>query len=174
MELDTLYISVEIKNDQLQQFFKNAPQPEHIDDNWTAWWDSRLMYDKSDLDRIPGYSKRNNRAVLEELLSDPSFSASEHYDEANQCWTFIALHFSENYIEILPMLAFLKQLAPYCVSGVALIYDWMWGGNTIMAFVQFEAGKAWLKPVTESFEIDLKLFEHADQQIRAAAEKMQD
>lgn len=154
MELNTLYIRVQIEKNNLTTLFSAKPGPELLDENWQQWWDSREMYSKTALDVIPTYSKQSNREVVDELLHDRFFAATEHYDEDKKCWTFIALNFSENYHEILPILAFIKQLGKFSEEGQALIYNWMWGGKSVMAFVKIQHGQALLQPVTESTQID--------------------
>lgn len=171
MELDTLYISIQIEKEKLHAFFAAEPIQAIIDENWRQWWDSRQMYHKITLETIPSYSKRRIRDVLDDVLKTNAYGATEHYDDEHQHWTFTALHFSENYQEILPMLALFKQLGTYTESGFALIFDWMWGGDTVMAYIDFKEGKASLEPATVSYEIDLRRFEEADQNLQATAEK---
>lgn len=172
MELDTLYISIQIKKERLNAFFAARPMPAPIDKNWNQWWESRQMYNKLALETIPIYSKRCIRDVLDDLLKTASYGATEQYDDANQRWTFVALHFSENYHEILPMLALLKQLGSYTQTGFALIFDWMWGGDTVMAYVDFKGGEASLEPVIASYEIDLNRFEEADSYLQILSETL--
>lgn len=172
MELDTLYISTQIEKERLNAFFAARPIPATIDKNWNQWWESRQMYNKLALETIPIYSKRCIRDVLDDLLKTASYGATEQYDDANQRWTFVALHFSENYHEILPMLALLKQLGSYTQTGFALIFDWMWGGDTVMAYVDFKGGEASLEPVIASYEIDLNRFEEADSYLQILSETL--
>jgi hypothetical protein len=127
------------------------------------------MYGKTALEIIPSYSQARIREVFDNLLKDRFYGAKEHYDEEKQLWTFAALNFSENYHEILPMLALLKQLEGYALDGFALIFDWMWGGDTVMAYVDFKEERALFETVTESAEIELKRFEEADQNLQALA-----
>lgn len=170
MELDTLYIQIQIERKNLARFFSAKPSPEELDDNWREWWGSREMYSKTALEAIPTYSKQYNREVVDELLCDRFCAAAEHYDENKQCWTFIALNFSENYHEILPMLAFIKQLAKFSEVGLALIYNWMWGGESVMAFVQIQHGQALLQPVRESVQIAPEILKDIDSYLQVVAD----
>ncbi|WP_418360821.1 hypothetical protein [Sphingobacterium detergens] len=164
-ELNSLYINVQIKKEKLEQFFRAKPHQAGMDDNWRQWWDSREMYNKEALIAIPSYRSETNRAVLDELLRDEYFGAMEQYDTEKLQWTFAALNFSENYYEILSLLAFLKHLAEYTEGGFSIIYDWMWGGDSIMAFVEFEQGKALLEAVSESTQLAPGLIEKADKNL---------
>ncbi|WP_104385419.1 hypothetical protein [Sphingobacterium sp. HMA12] len=172
MELDSLYIKIQIEKARLNEFFAAQPISPNYDDNWSQWWESRQMYSKTALEIIPGYSQARNREVFDNLLKDRFYGAKEHYDEEKQHWTFAALNFSENYHEILPMLALLKQLEGYALDGFALIFDWMWGGDTVMAYVDFKEGYALLETVTEPYEIELRRFEEATQNLQALAEEL--
>ncbi len=70
------------------------------------------------------------------------------------------------------MLALLKQLEGYALDGFVLIFDWMWGGDTVMVYVDFKEERALFETVTESSEIELKRFEEADQYLQALAEDL--
>jgi len=170
MELDTLYIRMQIAKENLATFFSAKPGPEMLDENWKQWWTSREMYSKTALEAVPTYSKQYNREVVDELLDDRFFAAAEHYDEDKRCWTFIAFNFSENYHEILPMLAFIKQLAKFSDEGLVLIYNWMWGGESVMAFVRCQHGQALLQPVTESAQIPSEILRDIDRYLQVAAD----
>ncbi|KKO89231.1 hypothetical protein AAW12_24280 [Sphingobacterium sp. Ag1] len=170
MELNTLYIRVQITKKNLATFFLAKPSPEEPDENWREWWHSREMYSKTALETIPAYAKQSYRDVVDELLHDRFFAAAEHYDEDKQCWTFMALNFSENYHEILPMLAFIKQLAKFSEEGHALIYNWMWGGESVMAFVQIQYGQALLHPFTKSAQIAPDILADIDNYLQVVAD----
>lgn len=172
MELDSLYISIQIEKVRLDEFFAETPISPNNDDNWSLWWASRQMYGKTALEIIPRYSQAHIREVFDNLLKDRFYGAKEHYDEEKQRWTFTVLNFSENYQEILPMLALLKQLEGYALEGFALIFDWMWGSDTVMAYVDFKEGSALLNAVTESAEIELNRFEEADQNLQSLTEEL--
>ncbi|WP_433900996.1 hypothetical protein [Sphingobacterium puteale] len=172
MELDTLYISIQIEKERLNAFFAARPMQAAIDKNWLQWWESRQMYNKSDLETIPTYSRQCIRDVLDDLLNTASYGAMEQYDDTDQRWTFAALHFSENYHEILPMLALFKQLGSYTQTGFALIFDWMWGGDTVMAYIDFKGGEASIEPVIASYEVELKRFEEADSYLQVLSETL--
>jgi len=170
MELNTLYINIQIKKGKLNEFFVAKPMTTGIDDNWKQWWDSCEMYNKTELKNIPTYTKENNRNVIDDLLRDSFFCSTEQYDDKKQQWGFTSLNFSENYYEILPMLAFLKQLGLYTESGYALIYDWMWGDEAVMAFVEFRKGQAWLEPITTHAQIAPKILDEANRYLQEVSE----
>ncbi|WP_312555155.1 hypothetical protein [Empedobacter brevis] len=172
-EYHSLYIRVKISEEKLQQFFNARPVAQSTDENWLTWWNSHEMYSKQPLEQIPQYHTQNNRAVFDQLVNDRNFGSVEHYDTASQSWTFISAFFSENYIEILPMLALLKHLATYQhpeETGVALIYYFLWGDDEVMAYLEFANGQAMLKPYTKTQEIDAAILGEANKAIEAAVE----
>ncbi len=172
-EPNSLYVKIKIKEEKLGHFFQQKPIHLTIDDNWRAWWDSREMYSKQELTYIPIYRTENNRAVFDELLKDIDFGSFEQYDRHAQSWTFVSVFFSENYLEILPMLALLKNLASYqepTEKGIAMIYDFCWGGTSTMAFLEFYEQKALLKDYTETTQIEPSILEEANQVLSATVE----
>lgn len=46
-EFSSLYVKVSIFKAKLEQFFQQKPMPKSLNDNWSAWWDNREMYDKN-------------------------------------------------------------------------------------------------------------------------------
>src|SRR5690606_6097767 len=112
-EPNSLYVKIKITKEKLQQFFLDKPRVQTIDENWRTWWDSREIYSKQALENIPVYCAESNRHILDGLIDDQDFACFEQYDPISQHWIFVSVFFSENYTEILPMLAFLKDLAHY-------------------------------------------------------------
>lgn len=170
-EYSSLYINIEITEEKLNQFFLDKPVSQVLDDEWQGWWDSRKMYGKQSLEQLPVYGTATNRDVFDELLQDRDFGAKEFYDSASKRWIFIAVFFSENYNEILPMLSLLKSLASYKEStqrGVAFIYDFCWGHHEVMAYLEFADQKALLKEYITPGEIASVIIEEADRRIEQA------
>lgn len=158
-ELNSLYVSVEIKKDRLEEFFKEKPVKLEPDQDLATWWDSRKMYSPSPLTDIPHYGGyETNRAVFESLLKDPQTGTKQEDKEG--VFSFSVVFFSENYFEILPMLSWLKTLAGYLSpeqKGVALIYDYFWGSGDVMAHLEFNGPNASLTTVDSFKKINKEL-----------------
>lgn len=170
-EPHSLYVKIKITKEKLQQFFLDKPLPQTVDDNWQSWWDSREMYAKQTLEHIPLYTVDSNRKLLDELLNDRGSGCLEAYDLHSQNWTFISVLFSENYIEILPMLALLKSLAHYQDSdgtGVAMIYDHLWGDGGVMAYLDFSGKQAVLKNYKTTTEMEPATLQKANETLETA------
>ena len=173
-EYASLYIKIQIKEERLRQFFLDKPVPQTVDENWLQWWDNREMHSKPPLLNIPHYQVQNNRAAFDQLLHGRDFGSVEHYDKTDKSWTFITVFFSENYLEILPMLSLLKNLATYQDmgdTGVAFIYDFCWGGEEVMAYLEFAGQQAIFNNYISPREIAPSILEQANSTLEAAMEK---
>lgn len=173
-EYNSLYVSVRIRQESLQQFFLEKPVPQHAADDWLTWWDSRDMYSKHPLEHIPHYPVQNNRAAFDQLLNDRDFGSAEHYDADTETWTFVSAFFSENYVELLPMLSLLKQLAGHQDTGgtgVAFIYDFFWGCHEVMAYLEFADQQARFKSYTSPTEIHPPVLEAANQLLEVTVDE---
>lgn len=169
-ELNSLYVRIEIKKENLERFFQDKPMPAEIDQDWTSWWDSREMYSPSPLTEIPvysdipSYSSATNRDIFESFTKDPQTGSHVQEDGLS----FSTLFFSENYEEILPMLAWLKSIARYMDAGeegVAMIYDFFWGGGSVMALLLFSDQQASFRPACDISEIDPEILDAANTHI---------
>ena len=170
-EYDSLYISIQIPQDRLQQFFQATPSVAELTADWRTWWDSRAMYSKPALEQVPRYPFSSNRAVLDNLLGQRNSGSMEQYDAANGRWTFLALFFSENYTELLPLLALLKSLAPYLdagATGSALVYDYYWGSAEVMAYLRFADQEALLTDCMQTTVIAPEVIQEADTALQDA------
>ena len=173
-EQNSLFIQIKITEEKLQQFFRANPLPHVVDDNWLNWWNSRDMYQPRALEHIPVYEK-NNRAVINDWLNNRRMGCTENYEPASQTWTFSSVFFSENYTEILPMLALLKDLATYQDAGqegFALVYNFYWGSDAVMAYLDFSNGEALLRNNVDMLLINPAITETANRQIEAAAKAL--
>lgn len=167
-EYNSLYINIQIEEAKLRQFFEEKPAEQSVDKNWLTWWDSRKMYGKQPLDSLRTYQTSSNRVIFDELLLGRDYGASEHYNEASKTWIFISVFFSENYQEILPLLALLKNLASHQDmgdKGVAMIYDHLWGSDSVMAYLEFTHQQARLKDYTQTAAIELSILHAANQSL---------
>ncbi|WP_433903496.1 hypothetical protein [Sphingobacterium puteale] len=173
-EYSSLYIKITIRKEKLQYFFQDKPVPQNVDENWSKWWDSREMFGKQALLNIPYYHVQSNRTVFDQLLDGRDFGSVEHYDKNDEIWTFTAIFFSENYTEILPMLSLMKQLATYqdkANTGIAFIYDFCWGSEEVMAYLEFTGQQALLKNYKVTDEIESSVLKEANLKLEDAVEK---
>lgn len=153
----SLYLKIKTKKENLERFFQDKLVAPEIDSDWTSWWDSRKMHSKSPLTKVPIYAwVKTNRGLVDSYLSDPQTGTREQGKDQGEWELAIAL-FSQNYTEILPMLAWLKSIAAYMEAddeGVAIIYDYFWGSGSVMAHVVFTGREASFRLTNSTAEMD--------------------
>lgn len=162
-ELKSLYVSVRISKDRLDQFFADQPARAAVNENWIAWWESRQMYGPTPLTEIPSYTIAANRELVDIYLGMPKSTSFEDA-ETPGVWRFGVTFFSENYSELLPGLAWLTSLAAYMApdeEGVAMVYDYFWGDQTVMAHIVFKDQQALLQTTARTSELDPELLKAA-------------
>ena len=172
----SLYVKLKITKEKLDQFFLQCPLPLKVDAEWQQWWDGREMYNKEELRELPAYGSPNYRTVIQELLDEPRFAAAESYDETTQTWTLLVLYFSENYTESLPMLSLLKHLGSDVKGGddnVALLYDFLWGNGSVMAYIEYTGQRAVLTNYSETAELAPAVMAAADAALEALCQRLQ-
>lgn len=168
----SLYVNLEIKKEKLEEFLREKPRPLLIDDNIMNWWKSRKMYSPRDITTIPQkdlyYQDSTNDELIKSLLSNQRMVAHQHYNDDEQKWVFLVLQLSENYIEILPMISLLKQLATYQnkkEKGIAIIYDFLWEDKNVMATLHLSDSQATLSQVSEIAAIDAEIVAKANKSL---------
>ncbi|TWV93982.1 hypothetical protein [Chitinophaga pinensis] len=174
-ELRSLYVSIKTKKENLERFFNASPQKPVVDQDWITWWDSREMYSKSALDEIPFFNSATNGAILASYKDNPQTAGTEIWDAAAGTWTFDILFLSENYLEIMPVLAWLKGMAPFLEEGdegVAIIYDYFWGDKDVMAHLAFKDQQATFKLTSHTSKLDKQVLAAADATLQLAYDRM--
>ncbi|MGS2760922.1 hypothetical protein [Sinomicrobium sp. M5D2P9] len=178
-EPSSLYVSIEIKKEKLEAFLKAQSKPLAVNIDVLAWWKSREMHSPTDIATVPQnhlhYPYATNGTLIKNFVTDQRFGASQQYHDAAQIWTFILLQFSENFLEILPMISFFKQLATYqsqAEKGTAIIYDFLWGDGTVMAHLDFSGRQATLTKVSKTAAIDSEIAEKANKSLQHVLDKL--
>ncbi|MDQ1167739.1 hypothetical protein [Flavobacterium sp. SORGH_AS_0622] len=165
-ELSSLFSKLKITKAQLENFLKSAPEKPTLNDNWQKWWDSREMYSKMDLtpEYLRYYNEKTNQEVLDGWMEYKQAMAFSDYDEAKEEWQWGLLFFSENYVEMLPMLAFIVSMEKFVTESTenrAIVYPYFWGDSNVDAYIYFENGKAVLSPqVKSTSDVNVALMEN--------------
>jgi len=166
-ELRSLFVKLNIQKENLHRFLSAQVTTPVIYEDWTAWWNSRKMYSKTPLEAIPKASQPTNGEVFASCLNFRESISQEKQEEG--VYYFISGFFSENYYEILPMLAVLKSAALYMEpgdEGIAIIYDYFWGDKDVLAHLELKAGHAELKHTTDTSQIDKKVLAESNKMIQ--------
>ena len=154
----SLYVQVTMQPPQFAAFLAASPAQPTVNANWEAWWDSREMYSKRPItESLYGYENYiSNQQIIDAWVADYFSIAASIYDPETGVWRFSVNEFSENYGEILPTLAFLEGVLPFREENpadFAVVYDFFYGGDSVMAFIDFVQGK---------IQFDINVFEKQD------------
>ena len=169
----SLYISIQIDQKALSDFLEQPCRPPTLDEQWTKWWDTRQMASKQLLDPAHHGFKGSGRALLDQILQDKYAFGQEHYNDERSLYTFLSVFYTENFLELLPLLCLLKNLGTHQgprQRGFALIYDYYWGSEEVMAFMEFNQGVAQLFTYECIGEIPAALLDEATRSLTAAME----
>ncbi|SFD38898.1 hypothetical protein [Flavobacterium phragmitis] len=155
-ELSSLFCKVKITKSQLDKFLNSPPEKPELNDNWLKWWDSRKMYSKMPLTSklLRFYDDNNsNEEILNGWISYQEAMAFSDYDETTEEWHWGIMFFSENYLEMLPMFAFIISLEKYVSESPenrAIVFPFFWGDNGVHVYIHFEEGKAILSATVQT------------------------
>ncbi len=171
----SLYIKVQVSKETLDAFLKARPIASTINSNWLEWWDSRAMHSKMELKNIPAYIVPTNGDILEDILEDKYIVAKQAYKDGY--WYLMGLQFSENYTEILPMVSWIKDLAAHLepdATGVAFIYDYLWGDKTVMAHIEISEKLGKLTRIRRTTEINKEILDEANEMFENLINSLED
>ena len=167
----SLYLKIKTKKENLERFFQDKLVAPEIDNDWTSWWDSRKMHSKSPLTKVPIYAwAKTNRGLVDSYLSDPQTGTREQGRDQGEWELGIAL-FSQNYTEILPMLAWIKSIGGYMEAGdegVAIIYDYFWRSGRVMSHIEFTGHEASIRLTNKTHERDQNVVAAANSMLKNA------
>lgn len=169
-ELSSLYCKIKITKPELEKFLSSPLVEPQLDQNWLNWWESRKMYSKMELTQnmLRSYGDNSNQEVINGWIDYPEAVAFSDYNETTQEWHWGMLFFSENFVEMLPMFAFIISLEKYVIESKeneAIVFPFFWGDDGVNAYLYFENGKAVLSPkvqilkdIDSNFAEQTKLF----------------
>lgn len=106
-----------------------APRPAISYSDWQKWFDSKDMYGSARVD-AEWLQDSGARSLQEVVQMWTGTGGSSHYDPQTGRWQFALLEFTDNYGEMIQLLAPLRSVAPYCQPGsdsFLLIYSYIWG-----------------------------------------------
>ena len=176
-ELNSFFLRVSIDKAQLDEFLQAKPSTFVVTDNWRDWWDSREMYGDSSIDDeigalpLPSYEE----FVKAWTTDEEAFAFSEFNADANT-WDFGIILCSENYDDILPLIAFCANLAPHTrpsADNFAIIYPYFWGDSELMLYLTFEDGKAEPSLANEVDEVEQEHLDCAEERLHEKWIEMQ-
>ena len=165
---NSLFAKIKIKKDKFTEFLQSKPDQPKLDKNWLDWWNSKEMYGKSELTQtqIYGYDDPTNADIINGWTNAKQSFTFSDYDAENEIWNFGIIMFSENYLEMIPGLSFIKSVASFKDDNsddFAIIYNYFWGSNDINAYVEFKDNESFFDIKTkEKSDILPKILEYTE------------
>lgn len=165
-EESSLFVKIKITEQQLKKFLHLKCVPLVAEDDVTAWWNSREMYQKTSFEALSGGIDGTNQDVIGSFLNDRQRFGGTEYNKEEGCWILYSIFFSENFGEMLPVIGLLKQIAQFKESvadDFAMIYDFYWGSDAVNAYIEFDGDHAVLKDFKITTEIPPPQLNYANQ-----------
>lgn len=130
-EPSSLYMRCNMSAAQYATAMAAPPGAPSAYDDWQTWFDGRGMYGPG---KVAKEWLRDSDAIsLGGLLEGwKGWGALSHYDEDTGRWQFALLQFTDNYGEMIQLLAPLRSVASYCKAdgdSFLLVYPYIWGGG---------------------------------------------
>ncbi|AXK55127.1 hypothetical protein [Pseudomonas protegens] len=128
-EPSSVYLRCNMTPEQYAQAMAAPPRPAISYSDWQKWFDSKDMYGSARVD-AEWLQDSSARSLQEVVQMWAGTGGSSQYDPQTGRWQFALLEFTDNYGEMIQLLAPLRSVAPYCQSGsdsFLLIYSYIWG-----------------------------------------------
>lgn len=145
-EPSALFAKIHISKEKFAEFLKGKPAKPSIDDDLLAWWESRKMHSKSALTEKCFFENTlpTNEEVINSWKEEVETITFSDYDPVQELWIYAINLFSQNFLEILPTLIFLKSVESYKQANdddFAMVFDYFWGDEGVMAYMAFPNNK---------------------------------
>lgn len=126
-----MYLRCTISPDQYAKAMAAPPGAALTYHDWQKWFDGKGMYGPGTVD---AESLRDSGATsMADLVQAwVGAGALSRYDPTSGRWQFALLQFTDNYGEMIQLLAPLRGIAPYCTAeadSFLLIYSYVWGNG---------------------------------------------
>ncbi|ROL81348.1 hypothetical protein BLX41_05760 [Pseudomonas protegens] len=128
-EPSSVYLRCSMTPEQYAKAMAAPPRPALSYNDWQKWFDSKDMYGSARVD-AQSLEDSGAKSLQEVAQMWAGAGGTSHYDPQTGRWQFALLQFTENYGEMIQLLAPLRSVAPYCQPGsdsFLLIYSYIWG-----------------------------------------------
>lgn len=128
-EPSSVYLRCSMTPEHYAQAMAAPPRPAIAYNDWQKWFDSKDMYGSARVD-AESLEDSGAKSLQEVAQMWAGAGGTSHYDPQTGRWQFALLQFTENYGEMIQLLAPLRSVAPYCQPGsdsFLLIYSYIWG-----------------------------------------------
>ena len=177
-ELNSLFAKMHITKDNFDAFVKAKPTQPKLDDNWLEWWNSKEMYNKSELQEknLYCYEEPTNELIINGWIEAKETLTFSEYNLEKEIWHFGIIMFSENYLEMIPGLAFLKSIDEFKnedVNDFTIVYNHFWGGEDVNVFINYKNGKAiFNSKIQIKSDVDIQSMKYAEEHLTKKYEEI--
>lgn len=139
-EPSSVYLRCTMTPQQYAKAMAAPPGSARAYNDWQTWFDGQGMYGPGKVQ--PEWLLDSDAQSLGDLLQAwDGAGGLSHYDPATGRWQFALLEFTENYGEMIQLLAPLRSVAPYCKAdsdSFLFIYSYIWddGDNAYLTLNQ--------------------------------------
>lgn len=167
-EHNSLFAKIHISKEDFKTFLLAKPTTPSISSNWLDWWNSKPMYKRKPLEAsdLKAYELPSNLSVIQSWIDVTESVTFSDYDMEQEVWNFGIVMFSENYLEMIPMFAFLhgiQHLAKPNSNNFAIVYNYFWEGDDVNAFMDFKYNTNLFKVGVQSkSDLDASQLAYAD------------
>lgn len=177
-EPSSLFARMSISKENLEAFLSSAPKKPYLNNSWINWWNSRQMVSPRPLtpEDLYAYKDVSNKAILEGWQEEKNTGTFYDYDEATQTLNLGIIFFSENFGEMIPMLALLFDLADYKNDNpddFAIVYPYFWGDQQLDAWISFYGKNALLDNELKKIgDVDVRKLRYAEDYLTQKTEQI--
>ena len=171
-EPNSLFAKIHISKNKFDAFLSSKPQTPTLDNDWKEWWASRKMYGKSELQEqnLVCYIDETNGAIINSLVEAKEYLAFSEYDDQHEIWNFGVIMFAENYLDMIPGIAFIKSVSEFKNENnedFAIIYNHFWGAAYVCAFINYQNGDSFFDTnIQQISDIDPNVLKYSEEYLR--------
>ena len=177
-EPNSLFAKIHISKDKFDAFLKAKPKQPKLNDNWLEWWNSKEMYNKSELQEknLYCFEEPTNELIINGWIEAKETLTFSEYNLENEIWHFGIIMFSENYFEMIPELAFLKSIDEFKnedENDFTIVYNYFWGDEDVNAFINYKNGKALFNnKILSKSDVDIQSMKYTEEYLTKKYEEI--
>ncbi|QIH05692.1 MULTISPECIES: hypothetical protein [unclassified Pseudomonas] len=142
-EPSSVYLRCTMTPEQYANAMAAAPRPAISYGDWQKWFDSKDMYGSARVD-AQWLQDSGARSLQEVVQIWAGQGSASHYDPRTGRWQFALLEFTDNYGEMIQLLAPLRGVAAFCQpdsDSFLFIYSYIWGDGD-NAYLALDQGRS--------------------------------
>ncbi len=158
-EPHSFYSKIKIKKENYEKFLAAEPSIIKKQNGWHEWWNSINIKNKPELknDNLIEYEDENNKEIISGWLNSEEAFSFSIYDDEDETWHFGILYFTDNYLEMIPMLGAMRGIAGYKEkddSDFIMIYSSFRKPEMIDAYLKFNDKESYFTEKPDKKDIE--------------------